>query len=406
MFSKQILPVLAAAAGVASAASSDPCTQNTFTINSQADISALSGCATLNGNVVIGNQTDASLDLTGPRTIKGDLTLLNNNVITTLKSSSIGQITGAFHLQNLTFLSTLAFTDLTAVGSINWVSLTALDVLTFTAGIQKADSIVVSDTFLSSLEGLDVGTASTININNNHRLVEYTSSLGNLTNNLNINANGLNLQVSFPNLIWIANMSISNVSSFSVPSLATVNGSARFDSNFFKSFAAPNLTSTTSGDISFVSNAQLNNITIPNLTSIGGGFLIANNTALQAVTGFGKLKSVGGAVNFRGNFSEVDLPSLNDVKGGFDVESTGDISASCTTFKKLAPQSQGGGGQIQGKFNCVSNNANANSDTNPTSTGSASGSSSTGKGNSAAGLSVNTVAILALAGVAAIAQLL
>ncbi|OAA67298.1 GPI-anchored cell wall organization protein ecm33 [Niveomyces insectorum RCEF 264] len=409
MLNKNIF-ALAAATGLASVANAanSVCSQTTFNINSQADVSALSSCSTLTGNVVIGNQTGASLDLSGPTTIDGDVTLTNNNVISTFRSSSIAKISGAFHLQNLTTLSTLAFTSLTEVGSVNWVSLTALDVLTFTAGIKKADSIVVSDTFLSSLDGLDVASAATININNNRRLVEYTSQLGNLTDNLNINANGLDLQVSFPNLIWIANMTISNVSSFSVPSLATVNGSMRFDFNFFKSFSAPNLTQTSTGDISFVSNSGLTNISIPALTSVGGGFLIANNTALQNITGFGKLKTVGGAINLRGNFTEIDFPSLNDVKGAFDVVSTADISSSCATFKKLAPGSQGGGGQIQGTYTCQSNNANANSDTSPTSTGSATGSSSTStkNGNGAAGLSINTLAVLGLAGVAAIAQML
>ncbi|KJR81079.1 clock-controlled protein 15 [Sporothrix schenckii 1099-18] len=408
MFSKQILPVFAAAAGVVSAASSssDICKQDTFTVNSQADITNLLSCSTLTGNVVIGNQTDATLDFTGIKVIDGDLTLLNNNLVTTLKSDTTTEISGNFHLQNLTTLSTLSFSHLTSVGSINWISLTAIDVLTFTAGIKTAKSIVVSDTFLSSLDGLDVASADTININNNRRLVSYTSSLGNLTTLLNINANGLDLNVSFPNLIWIANMTISNVSSFSVPSLATVNGSMRFDSNFFDSFSAPNLTETSTGDISFVSNAQLSNITIPKLTSIGGGFLLANNTAQHKVNGFNKLKTVGGAINMRGNFTDIELPALNDVKGAFDIVSTGDISASCDSFKKLAPSSQGGGGQIQGKYTCESNNAQANSDTNPTSTGSSSGSSPTGKGNSAAGISVNSMAVLGLAGVAAFAQML
>ncbi|CAK7239809.1 MAG: cell wall protein Ecm33 [Sporothrix thermara] len=414
MFSKQVLPVLAAAAGLASAATSktDVCKQTTFTINSQADISNLLSCTTLTGDVVIGNQTDATLDFTGIKVIDGDLTLLNNNLVSTLKSDTTTKISGAFHLQNLTTLSTLAFTELTSVGSIEWVSLTAIDVLTFTAGIKTADSIVVSDTFLSNLDGLDVASASTININNNRRLVSYTSSLGNLTNLLNINANGLNLEVSFPELTWIANMTISNVSSFSIPSLKTVNGSMRFDSNFFTSFNAPNLTSTTSGDISFVSNAQLTNISLPQLTSIGGGFLIANNTAQGKIDGFGKLKTVGGAVNMRGNFTDIELPSLKDVKGAFDIVSTGDISDDCTAFKKLAPSSQGGNGDIQGTFTCQSNNAHANSDTNPTSTGSASSSSSTGSSSSsdsdsaAAGFSVNSLAVLGLAGVAVIAQML
>ncbi|EFX01063.1 GPI-anchored cell wall organization protein ecm33 [Grosmannia clavigera kw1407] len=407
MFSKQVLVAVLAAAGAVSAAAN--CTQTTFTINSQADFDEISSCTTLTGDVTIGTSTDVSIDLSGPKAIKGDLTLLNNKLISTLKSSSLQSVSGAFHLQNLTTLSTLSFTTLTSVGSINWVSLNAIDVLTFTAGVTKAASVVISDTFLSSLDGLDVASASTIDINNNRRLIKYTSSLGNLTDLLNINANGLNLEVSFPNLIWIANMTVSNVSSFSVPSLATVNGSIRFDSNFFTSFSAPNLTSTQTGDVSFISNADLANISMPLLKSIAGGLQIANNTALQNVTGFAALKTVGGAVKLRGNFTEVELPSLADVKGAFNVESTGDITSSCAVFKKLAPSSAGGNGDIQGTYTCQSDNANANSDTS-TSTASSTKSSSTakatGSSSAATGLGINGVAVVGLAGVAALAQLL
>jgi len=404
MISKQLLPVLAAVVGVASG---DTCTQDTFTINSQSDIKPLANCETLNGNVVVGPSAGSSLDFTGPLTIKGDFTAENNGVVTTLKSSSLGQITGAFTLGNLTGLSTLSFTGLKSVGSVSFQSLTTLDSLTFTAGISEASDVVVSDTFLSTLEGLNVESVSTININNNRRLTEWTSQLTNVSSNMNMNANGLDFQVSLPALVWVANMTISNVTSFSIPALQAVNGSMRMDSNFFQSFSAPNLTSTSSGDISFVSNGDLSNITMPLLTGIGGGFQIANNTGLQTVDGFGALKTVGGAVKFRGSFTSISLPSLNDVKGAFDVESTQDISSSCSTFSKLAPTSKGGNGEIQGTYTCTGDVANANSDTSSNTNGSSSGGGgSGGNGNSAAGIAINMVSVLGLTGAGVLMQAL
>ena len=97
---------------------------------------------------------------------------------------------------------------------------------------------------------------------------------------------------------------------------------------------------------------------------------------------------------------------LNVVKGAFDVSSTGDVSKSCDTLKKLAPSTQGGDGSIAGTFTCTSNNDKANDDTDSTTdgTGSSSGSSDTGK-NSAAGVTFN-VALLGLVGVAALASAL
>ena len=207
-------------------------------------------------------------------------------------------------MTNLTLLSNLGFQALNSVGSIGWRSLPALGQLNFgDVGVTTAKTVEISDTFLSTLDGIDLRTVQTLNINNNNRLTEFTSQLGNLSNILNIQANGRFLKVNLPNLIWIANMTIANVSSFEVPSLQVVNGSARFDSNFFSSFFAPNLTATKSGDVSFVGNANLTNITAPVMTSIGGGLLIANNTALSRIDGFPKVKTIFGAVKLRGNFT-------------------------------------------------------------------------------------------------------
>jgi hypothetical protein len=235
--------------------------------------------------VLIDEQAGSTIDISGPRTITGDLIVLNNGVITSLTSSSLASVSGEFHMQNLTLLSTLSMLALESVGSISWTSLPALGQLTFgTPGVTTADSVTISDTFLSALTGIDLETVASMDINNNRRLTDFTTQLGNVST--------------------IAEMTISNVTSFLTPSLAVVNGSARFDSNYFTSLSAPNLTSTKTGDISFVGNANLNNISYPELTSIGGGLLIANNTELQKINDFGSLKEVGGAVKLRGNFTE------------------------------------------------------------------------------------------------------
>ncbi|KAJ9156173.1 GPI-anchored cell wall organization protein ecm33 [Pleurostoma richardsiae] len=409
MYGKLLLPALAAATLV-SAQSSSTCTQSTITINSAADATAISSCETIKGSIEIGTETGATIDLSGPSQITGDLTLLNNGAIVTLQSSTLGSIGGAFKLQNITVLSTLSFQSLESVGSISWQSLPALGSLTFgTPGVTTAKSVVISDTFLSSLDGIDLNTVALMDINNNRRLTEFSSQLGNLTDNLNIQANGLNLKVTLPNLIWISNMTIANVTSFSAPSLAVVNGSMRFDSNYFTSFAAPNLTETQTGDISFVSNSQLTNLSFPELTTIAGGFTVANNTKLTELTSFPKLEEVGGAIALRGSFDDVELPSLNDVKGAFTLSSTGDIDDSCTTFEKLS--SSGGNGKIQGSFSCTSNNQNANNDTSTAGSGSSSGgsssgnSSSSGDDSSAASSSFSTV-LFAAALFAAVAQVL
>ncbi|KAK0720883.1 hypothetical protein B0H67DRAFT_552974 [Lasiosphaeris hirsuta] len=401
MFAQLILPALAVIGTVS--AQTGTCTVTTTTINSQADATGLASCRTVKGSVLIAPGAGPSIDISGPSQITGDLRVENNGVIESLISNDLTILGGAFIMKNVTRLSSLDMPSLNKVKSIAWQSLNALDSLSIgPPGITQAEDVIISDTFLSTLNGIDLTSVRLLDINNNRRLTVFTTQLGNLSDNLNIQANGLKLEVTMPNLIWIANMTIANVTKFSVPSLAVVNGSARFDSNYFATFAAPNLTTTKAGDISFVGNANLKNISLPLISTIGGGLLIANNTALSEVDGFPKLKTVGGAVKLRGNFTNAEFPSLNDVKGAFDVSSTADISASCDGFKKLAPTKDGGAGQIQGTYACTSNNENANQDTGTgTSTGGGSGSTGGKKDNSAAGVTFNT----ALVGLAAFAAL-
>lgn len=273
------------------------------TVNSQADASKLASCKIVKGNLIIGSESGASIDISGPEQITGDLRVEKNEQITTLMSTTLQTVGGQFKLNKVTGLNTVDFGKLTTVQSIYWVAATRLDTVTL-GPLTKAETIRVSDTFLSSLDGFALKSVGSFNIDNNRRLQKYTSQLTDLSDELVIQANGIDLEVDLSNLNWIANMAIANVTKFSVPSLKVVNGSAKFDSNYFTSFSAPNLTKTETGDISFVGNGFLKNMTFPKLTEIAGGLLIANNTGLDRITFFPKLEKISGAVKLRGNFTE------------------------------------------------------------------------------------------------------
>jgi hypothetical protein len=406
MFVKHLLPAIAAIGSVAAQTRTCTIEDSTTTVNSQADATGLAGCGTVEGSVLLGTNTGASIDISGPKRITGDFQVLDNGVLETLTSSTLESIGGSFTMRNVTLLTSLNFAKLTSVRSLAWQSLNRIASLSL-GPLTQAEEVTISDTFLDKLDGIDLESVRKLDINNNGRLTKFTTQLKDLSDNLNIQANGIDLDVSLPNLVWISNMTIANVTSFSVPSLQVVNGSARFDSNYFESFSAPNLTHTESGDISFVGNGKLNNITFPKLTAIGGGLLIANNTGLDKVTFFSELETIGGAVKLRGNFTEVEFPALQDVKGAFDVSSTANIRSSCETLLKIAPQSQGGDGKIQGTFSCTADNANANEDTdgNTSDTGNVDGTDGDKDKNGAAGLAFNA-ALFGLVGVAALASAL
>jgi hypothetical protein len=401
MLVNYLLPALAVVGSAA--AQSSTCTfSSTVTISNQAEATKVSSCKTVKGSVLIGTGAAGAIDISGPKEITGDLSVLDNGLIETLSSDTLTTIGGAFAFKNVTVISTIQFEALKSVQSLSLTTLLRLKTLTF-GPLTQADAVTVADTSLEKLDSIDLATVKTLDINNNPQLSTFTSKLGSLSDTFNLNSNGIGagLTVTLPNLAWIANMTISNVTKFDVPSLKVVNGSARFDSNFFESFTAPNLTHTESGDISFVGNGKLSNLTFPVLKTIGGGLLIANNTKLGEIDAFKNLETVRGAIKLRGSFDEADFSKLNEVNGAFDISSTENITSVCDTLKALS--SDGGNGKVAGTFTCTSENEKANEDTDSTTSGD--GSVDGSKPNAATGFALNS-ALFGLVAIAAFASAL
>lgn len=316
---RYIVPALAVAAGAAgmfsplqNSAETTRLTQflaaqcgtngQTMTIQNSGDASALAGCSTIKGSLEITNAATGTISLDGISTINGDL-IANSTGVTSISAANLQKIEGTFQLTSMTTLTDLSMPLLTECNAIDWVTLPALRALTFTTGLQKVGTLYISDTQLTSLDGIDLQVADSVEINNNRNLMTISMQIGNVTDAIDINSNNRQLTIDFPNLIWAQNMSIANCSEFSAPSLAAINGSIGFYTSTFENITAANLTQV-GDDLTFVGNSELTNVSFPMLTMIGGGFNIANNSALDVVTGFPKLESVGGAVNFDGAFTE------------------------------------------------------------------------------------------------------
>ncbi|KAJ4388487.1 cell wall protein Ecm33 [Neurospora sp. IMI 360204] len=411
MLVKYLAPAIMAI-GAASAQSASTCTVSggTTTINSQADATGLAKCKTVKGSVVVTKDVGGDFQLSGPETITGDLRIENNPNINSVGSDTLQMIGGEFRLVQTTQLNSINMLKLSSVSKLTFQSIGNAADMGMTQ-LNKVDEITISDSHLRNIDAINVTSIKSMNLDNNQFITKYEPAIKQITGDLIIQANGLDMEVSFPNLIWAMNMAVADVSKISFPSLQVVNGSARFDNNKFDSFSFPNLTQTKTGDISFVGNENMKNLTFPKLTQIGGGLLIANNTALTDSGDFPVLDTVVGAIKLRGNFTEAKFPKLQSVRGAFDLASTNDVTNDCKTLAKMAPTTQGGNGEIEGTFDCQSNNKEANQDTSGktgsgdgVTGGSGSDKNSGNKNSGAAGLSVNAGLFLAAAGV--LAQLL
>lgn len=355
MFAQQLLIPAFALLGVAAAQNTAACASATVTVAAQADFAKYTDCPSLKNLVITAG--DAVLDISGPTTISGDIIATNNSVINTLSSTSLTSVGGTFTLDGLTALSTLKFDVLTSVKNIKWSSLPFLQGFLFASSITKASTVLITNTFITSLEGIDLMTVGSIDISNNKGLSDIETQIANISVSLNIAGNSQDLVVSLPNLSWANNMTFRNVASLLTPSLKTVNGSFFLVDNTFQNYTSTNLTTvgnlaTSQGSLAFVGNSQLTNVSFANVNSIGGAFQVANNTLVKDIS-MPKLAQVGGAIDLSGNITTPSAPALKNVVGALNIQSVGQID--CATYWNTLKTK----GVVQGKSVCKSTAADA-----------------------------------------------
>lgn len=279
------------------------CTQEEVIIKSQADATTIaSSCKKFTGNIVIDEETGGTISLNGIAEIDGDLVANGATTLVSLQGETLSTITGSMRLTGLTILTTLSFPALVKVDALEWTTLPSLDSLNFNGPVSQANRIFITDTHLTTLEGINLEQVKSFEVTNNAYLRTISTQVGNITEALIINNNGLNLTLEFPNLIWANNMTVRNVSKLSIPSLQSINSTFGVYGSYMESVMAPNLTKV-GGDVAYVADAYLTNISMPLLKSIGGGLLIANCSALESIDGFASLEKTG-AINISGNFTE------------------------------------------------------------------------------------------------------
>ncbi|RGP81673.1 hypothetical protein FLONG3_160 [Fusarium longipes] len=396
MHSVKVLSALAAI-GV-SAVSAATCTSDVKVSEPTPTIS----CSVVKGDIIIDKKVSGAVVINGPEKIEGNFVAKNGGDIVSLSSTTIESIDGQFQLENLEALSNLEFSSLKSLDGLSFIKLPRLGQLNFgTEGVTKIKSIRITDTFISDLSGLSVATVESFQIDNNRKMNAFRSDLVNITSELKIFDNGNDaMEIEMNKLELAAEIQISSAKSFEVPLLKEVTKSLKLNANpSLESFSAPNLT-IIEETLSLIDMNKLTNVSFPVLEEIGGGFTIQNNTKLKAIDDFPKLEKVTGGIALRGSFEKVELPKLDQVSGSVVVSSTTDIKEFCKYFDDLKDE-----GKIDGEKKCSYNNKNANKGEDGGQTSDGSDSSESNDDDSAAGSVSINMAVLALAGVAALVQI-
>jgi hypothetical protein len=382
-FVKYLLPALAATSMVFA---DDNCGDTT--LENQSDADGLGSCSTISGDITIKDTFSGDLALNGIKKIEGSLKGRGGENVTSLSADSLTDIGKNFTLTGFTGLSQLSFGKLGSIGAVYWEALPQLQSLDFGEGVTEIGDVSVINTGLTSLDGFALKTVGDFNIEDNNALKMINlNDLTNATGLINFSGNDNELNIELPNLQGAKGLTFRNVSSVTVPSLESSDGQLGFWGTGLSNFTAMNLTQT--GDLIFNDNPYLNNISMPNLTLVDGGFTIKKNKKLDSID-LPELTNVKGAIQFSGTFDELEFGSLDRVNGAFNVVSThGNFS--CPKFdSEIKPK-------VKGKYNCNAADPKAGSGSSSTSSSdSSSGSSGATSSGAAAATAIPATGIAAI----------
>lgn len=321
------------------------CSFKDFTATKSADVQSVAACATAVGDITIEGDQFGTIELTGLEQLYGKLSVKNATQATSFNAPTLQLVSETFELNSLTILATANLAQLTTVGTLHFNALPALQQTGLSAGITSAEEIIISDTGLTSLSGINVYKLNTFDVNNNGDIESIDSGLQKVSDVLSISYNADKVDVVFDQLTEVNNLLVESINSLSTPNLTKISGSLSLTKNFIDKIEFKQL-KTVGKSFTVSDNDDLEELDFPKLTSVGGAFKIIDNEGLTSFEGFPELETIGGSVVLQGAFDNGSFESLERVSGGFNLTSTGDLS--CTEFTKLNKA-----GDIKGdKFYC------------------------------------------------------
>ncbi|KAI9363583.1 hypothetical protein BD770DRAFT_463950 [Pilaira anomala] len=284
------------------------------------ELNSIRGCQVFEGSIMIQNMTasEDSLNLSQLKQVQGDLIIDGNADLSQIVLASLQQVNGQLKFQNNRQLKRLDLTQLTAVRSLEISVQPSLDTIQFPSGLSQIETLTVTDTIASKIEGLTTGKMKDIKIANNIYLKDLNfNHLQQVSGIISVSANAPNLSLDLSSISSIYQGDFRNLARLiGLNQVRQVTGDLSFIGNTFSSLSLPNMTQI-GGTLTVTDNKQLQNLSVPQIQILGGALSLGNNTQLSHVD-LPKLQQVDGTVDITGSFEKIDLPSLVDVRGGFN----------------------------------------------------------------------------------------
>jgi hypothetical protein len=116
-------------------------------------------------------------------------------------------------------LNTLDFPLLTAVDTTNFDQLPSVSTFNFSSGPSSVTNVFITNTSLSTLEGIDLQNADNIQITNNAHLVHASLPFETAKDVITVSFNGPLVNLSLPQLTSAGHIILRNIAAASLPSL-------------------------------------------------------------------------------------------------------------------------------------------------------------------------------------------
>ncbi|KAG2185473.1 hypothetical protein INT44_002264, partial [Umbelopsis vinacea] len=292
------------------------------TITSQADLDAIGSCKTYTGSITIDNLNAETLQLKGVETVTGDLLVKNNAALSSFSAPVLQSVKGQLELSNQVHLGTFQAPKLQTVNGLTLSVLPELMDLGFLNTINGLNKLSLTDTRAVNIQNANINGLQQLTLTNNKNLTSIQfPGLMKVDGEIFITANSASCALELPKLTSAKSATFRNLNSFDAAALSEVSQDLSFNQNNMQQLTVDGL-KTLGGALIVVDNNQLSKISMNQLTLVGGTFSIGNNSNLLTIDGFPKLEQVHGSVDLSGGFDKVDVPALQDVRGGMRLQTT------------------------------------------------------------------------------------
>ncbi|ORX42893.1 hypothetical protein DM01DRAFT_1296262 [Hesseltinella vesiculosa] len=281
-------------------------------IKTQEDFDQLKTCRIYTGNIVVDRTGIVEMSLRGVELLEGNLVIHSNEALQKVDLPNMQAINGQLRMSNNKILRSVLMPSLSILRQFEISVHPNLKELSFPAGLHQIEQFSVTDTTLTSIEGMSMPRIKTLTITNNKYLKQFSApNLNRIMSSVTISANSPSLVVGFDKLQELDVGTFRNLAGVSLKGLTMVSGDISFVSNGFDKLSLPAMKRVV-GTLTLSDNKKLKQLSVPELAFLGGALSVVSNLELTSIDAFPKLEEIDGSLDVAGAFHELRFPVLAD----------------------------------------------------------------------------------------------